>query len=182
VNIDWAEWGYRISAFFMGLFTVFMVVSLVVYFDESETSAISIFFFLAILGSYAVPLILHCGELSVIDFLKGIVYLIFLSPTYINIISLYSICNIHDISWGSRPAGDDVSKASKRDINMSIDYKNYRSQFLVVWAASNASIGFIVVLISRSGQQSYLFFFAAILTVMIGFKLICSFLHSCLSR
>jgi hypothetical protein len=39
-------------------------------------------------------------------FLKGIVAILFLGPTYVNVFSIFSITNIHDVSWGSRPDGD----------------------------------------------------------------------------
>jgi chitin synthase len=58
------------------------------------------------LSVYIIPMILRP-----IDFLKnfksyimGMIVYIFMIPTFVNIMSIYSMCNLHDISWGNRPS------------------------------------------------------------------------------
>lgn len=55
---------------------------------------------------YLLPMILRP-----LDFLKnfrlymiGVLSYIFMMPTFINVMAIYSMCNLHDISWGNRPA------------------------------------------------------------------------------
>jgi hypothetical protein len=42
----------------------------------------------------------------------------FFAPTFINIVSIYSVSNIHDVTWGSRPSGTEKKVNSKRDKEM----------------------------------------------------------------
>jgi lipoprotein signal peptidase len=105
--------------------------------------------------------------LRLVDFLKGTLYITFLTPTYINIFSIYAISNIHDVSWGSRPAGNKIKSKTNRDKAMEEEYMNYRSKFLVIWVVINNGIGFTIVYISRSSQITYLFVIAVLLAVVI---------------
>jgi chitin synthase len=59
------------------------------------------------LSVYFVPIILRP-----MDFVKncngycvGMIVYIFMLPTFINIMQVYSMSNLHDISWGNRPTG-----------------------------------------------------------------------------
>lgn len=109
--------------------------------------------------------------------MKGLVYVTYLAPTFINIITIYSVSNIHDVTWGSRPAGDSEADVNKRAKDMSIDYRDYRSKFLIIWLIFNAIAGGCVVIISRSNNYWYLFIFAVILMVMISSKILFSTLY-----
>jgi chitin synthase len=55
---------------------------------------------------FLIPMILRP-----LDFLKnfmnytmGLIAYLFMMPTFINIFQIYAMCNLHDISWGNRPA------------------------------------------------------------------------------
>lgn len=65
---------------------------------------------------YAIGAVIH-GEPSfmVTSFLQ---YLL-LSPSYINVLNIYSFCNIHDVSWGNRdtPQAKDLGTAKVSDKN-----------------------------------------------------------------
>ena len=37
-------------------------------------------------------------------YIVGLFTYIFMMPTFINVMSIYAMCNLHDISWGNRPA------------------------------------------------------------------------------
>ena len=47
-----------------------------------------------------------------------------MSPTYINLVTIYSFSNISDVTWGSRPAGvaNETSKEDKGNIIILIYY------------------------------------------------------------
>lgn len=65
---------------------------------------------------YAIGAILH-GEPSfmVTSFLQ---YLL-ISPSYVNVLNIYSFCNIHDVSWGNRdtPQAKDLGTAKVSDVD-----------------------------------------------------------------
>ena len=72
--------------------------------------------------SYIVPLLTNFTKIKLGSFLKGVVYVIYMAPTYINIITIYSFSNISDISWGSRPAGASAQVSSKERVRMYFKY------------------------------------------------------------
>ena len=76
---------------------------------------------------------MNITKLRIVDFVKGVVYSIYMTPTYINIFTIFAISNIHDISWGSRPSNiqDTGSKAMEKQ--KGIIYRNFRSNFLIMW-------------------------------------------------
>lgn len=55
-------------------------------------------------------------------------------PTIMNIFIIYSFCNVHDVSWGTRDAHhiEDGQAEAMRD-----KYKSFRSKLLVIWLTAN---------------------------------------------
>lgn len=51
------------------------------------------------ISAYMFGIILY-GSLGIL--LKGCVHFILMSPTYINMFFIYSFCNLHDCTWGTR--------------------------------------------------------------------------------
>jgi hypothetical protein len=154
-----------------------MIASIGIYFDEDTFASFGVIFLLAIIALYIVPLFLHLKTLKAVDFLKGIVYLVFMTPTYINIMAVYAVSNIHDVSWGSRPVGTTSNAISKKEANMSAEYQDFRSRFLIVWILLNNAVGFLVVVLSRSSQNVFLFLIGTVLFTTIGIKFVFSVLH-----
>jgi len=52
--------------------------------------------------------ILHC---SCGTMFKSLIHFIILTPTYVNVFIIFSMCNIHDVTWGSRI--DDLTEREK---------------------------------------------------------------------
>jgi cellulose synthase/poly-beta-1,6-N-acetylglucosamine synthase-like glycosyltransferase len=177
VKVEWAEIHFRVWCVFMGAFTILMIVSMVYFYFESDIASISVYFFIVLAASYLSPLILNFRSLRITDFIRGIIYVIFMSPTYININSVYAVSNIHDVSWGSREAGSDSNANSLKQERMEEDYKNYRSKFLIIWILLNNLVGFTVVLISRNQGIYYLLFIGSLLMIIVGIKILLSILH-----
>lgn len=38
------------------------------------------------------------------NYMVGLFSYLFMMPTFINIMQIYAMCNLHDISWGNRPS------------------------------------------------------------------------------
>ena len=110
-----------------------MVVATVLYaLDVDEMYNYTFILFAIWFLSYFIPLVLNLSKLRAGDFIKGVLFSLFLSPTYVNIFTIYAISNIHDVSWGSRPATNDpVSKSAEK--KKEENYKNFRANFLVFW-------------------------------------------------
>jgi hypothetical protein len=190
VKIEWAENFFRALSIVLGAFTVFMIVCIVIAAIQSqrgedndeEGNPLGIYFIAAIAASYVIPLITHYHTLKLTDFIKGSIYTLFMTPTFINIIVIYSLSNIHDVTWGSRPTGNQKSSESKRANNMESAYKDFRSWFLVIWLLANIGIGWLVVLLVRSEKDWYLVIIAALMLIVVGAKILFSQLHICMAK
>lgn len=160
----------------MGLFTILMVVCAFIYsFDQSVLSQAVIFLCIWLL-SYVLPLVFNFSKLRVADFIKGAVYSIFLSPTYINIFTIFAISNIHDVSWGSRPSVTDKSAMAIEAEREQI-YKDYRSKFLLIWVGINFAVGATITQLSRSGEAQSIEYVAIFLIVVLSLKICFGTMH-----
>ena len=90
-----------------------------------------------------------------IDFLKnvdkyilGLISYLFLLPTFINVMQVYSMSNLHDVSWGNRPKASDSEKSlsneEKKQKELKAYYKSFRTKFLVFWILCNIGMVFVI--------------------------------------
>jgi cellulose synthase/poly-beta-1,6-N-acetylglucosamine synthase-like glycosyltransferase len=177
VEITWAENGYRIWSFFMGLFTLLMLVSSVVYALDATFDSLGVVFLVAFILSYLVPLVLNCRKIRFTNFITGAIYATYLSPTYINILTIYAISNIHDVSWGSRPS-EKNSLLQALEKRKGMLYKNFRSNFLILWIIINVAVGAAIITLSRNDNfdVDVIFYLGAFLLVVMLFKIFFSIL------
>lgn len=95
-----------------------------------------------------------------------------------NLFTIYAISNIHDVTWGSRPTEEkqqDAFKAVER--KKGIEYRDYRSRFLVFWCICNLVVGYYLVYLYTNGNQSIIFNIGAFLTSVILFRIFFSTVH-----
>lgn len=95
---------------------------------------------IVMLGVFCVPCILRP-----IDFLKnfgsytlGMISYILLLPVFTNVFQIYAMSNLHDVSWGNRPAttGQEAFTDNKKDAKKNEeDYKVFRTNFMFFWVA-----------------------------------------------
>lgn len=183
VDINWAENSYRICSFVMGVFTMLMVACSIIFAIQGTATSIGILFLLAYVLSYLIPLILNFSNLKVSDFLKGVVYATYLSPTYVNILTIYAISNIHDVTWGSRVSSQEHTQVFKEvEKKKSILYQNYRSNFLIFWLIINAVVAVAILQFSTDKRIDIIFYLGAFLILVMIFKVTFSSLHMCKAR
>ena len=178
VRIEWIEAGFWIISMFMGILSMIMVIFSIIYVASLDVIFKIAFAFYILL--ILIPIVLNINRIKICDFIKGSIYAIYLSPTYINILTIYAISNIHDVSWGSRPDSKDkgpnsrFEKFEKLEKRREIEYKNYRSNFLIIWCLVNTLVSIAVL---YSINNDYLYFVHALaifLLFVTTFKLVCS--------
>lgn len=101
--------------------------------------------------------------------------MIFLTPTYINIFMIYSIANLHDISWGNRDTGGNKNDETRKNL------QQFRSTSLIVWLFMNIVYAFGMLYLVNEGSQMFLLVFVTMMSVTNIGKLIISILHKCSS-
>ena len=81
-------------------------------------------------------------------YLIGLVSYLFLMPMFINVFTIYAMCNLHDVSWGNRPTstGQEAFSANKQDQEKTkSDYMVFRTNFVLFWLMCNG-LYYVIVL------------------------------------
>ena len=95
---------------------------------------------------------------NVQGYVVGVLTYILLLPTFTNIMQIYAMCNLHDISWGNRPtvaAGSSGTNAfaenEKKQALLRKDYEVFRVNFFCFWCIVNGA--YIVFIDSVVNEQ-----------------------------
>lgn len=72
---------------------------------------------------------------------------IFMIPTFVNVFQVYSMCNLHDISWGNRPTQgvETVAIGSQNQEVIKQDYMVFRAYFFYFWIICNFLFSIITI-------------------------------------
>ena len=61
---------------------------------------------LAMMGVYVIPIMLYvfvfCQGSFLVDIIFSTISFLFYGPTYLNVLNIYALCRIDDISWGTK--------------------------------------------------------------------------------
>jgi cellulose synthase/poly-beta-1,6-N-acetylglucosamine synthase-like glycosyltransferase len=125
------------------------------FWEESENIFIAFLLIITLIGSYFLPPLLNFWRMNIVKYFFGVIILVFLSPTYINIIIIYSMANLHDISWGNRATDNKKGEDTRKSL------EQFRALYLIVWISLNAMYGYSIIYISDQNQK----FFVLTLTV-----------------
>lgn len=83
----------------------------------TQTIQILRYMILGIFGLYVFPIVISvvvfCRFDFVVDILLSTPAFIFYSPTYLNILNVYALCRIDDISWGTKGLDSDTGGKTK---------------------------------------------------------------------
>ena len=114
------------------------------------------------LSIYLVPFVMRPIDFlgNIGGYTVGLIAYILLVPMYINVFSIYSFSNLHDVSWGNRPSttgtGTEAFSANKIVQEMTQkNYKEFRANVLFIWIICNAAYFYIVLSLGASADPSY---------------------------
>ena len=171
---------YRIISTVLGLYTLTTIFLTIFYLfrDEYDPNAwrsqLSASMIIVMGLIFAIIILINLKN-AARPVLTGIIPFIYLTGTYVNIFLIYSICNIHDVSWGNRP--DKMSDEEKKKVD---DYKNERTRWVLVWILCNASFAYLSNIVTSSGEgygKAYILVLGVSAYTMIFFKFIGGFLY-----
>lgn len=166
---------YKFISFLFGLYTIGTIL-LVLYFIYKENdfqndgwkSSTSMGLIVISLLMFVITLLLNFE--SFFSIIRGIIHFILLTGTYVNIFTIYAICNIHDCSWGNRP--DLKTEAEKK---MDDRFKSKRANGVILWIIINGFFVYFSSLLSAYSNVAthyYLNSLAGFLYVIIFIKFI----------
>lgn len=106
---------------------------------------------LGIMGLYGVPIFISIVFFRRFDFIVDILFstpaFIFYSPTYLNVLNIYALCRIDDISWGTKGL-DSESGGKTKDLQDNWKkIKIIHVSKMVFW---NAVVGFLLLFFANS--------------------------------
>jgi len=101
----------------------------------------------------------------IICWFKNFFQYLFLQPTYSVILSIFSVCNIDDVSWGNRDSTHHMTKDS---------FKFYKIRFLFFWLILNfiQGWGFSYIVIETKYDKSLINTYSCIIAILLLFKLV----------
>jgi hypothetical protein len=111
-------------------------------------------------GLLAFIVLINC---EVVTILKGVIHYIFLIPTYVNIFFIYSICNVHDCTWGNRP--DALTAEEKERLE---EFEEFRTRWTILWALCNSGFAYVINQFNKSRSTESFYFLGGISLAGIG--------------
>ena len=71
----------------------------------------------------------------------GLCAYILMLPGFVNVMGIYSMCNLHDLSWGNRPSTSGgtnmITDQQKKQEALKNNYKMFRANFVMGWLSVN---------------------------------------------
>lgn len=132
--------------------------------------------------SQTLPVMLYC-KCNPFKLFIGFLAYLFMVPTYTNMFTIYSFCNTHDVSWGTRHRSlKNISAAISNKID---SYKKFRFHVLWIWIVFNVIGAYMFSqLVRRGGEVSNatLIGFASFLAFTLVFRLIAAIFSRCCIR
>mmetsp|Transcript_15193 Transcript_15193/g.23457 ORF Transcript_15193/g.23457 Transcript_15193/m.23457 type:complete len:300 (-) Transcript_15193:522-1421(-) len=146
------------------------------------------------LSVYLFPIILRPMDflLNFKSYVMGMLIYIVMLPTFANLMAIYSMANLHDLSWGNRPSAAQASagtNALSQNVNkqqeLKTKYMMFRTQFMMFWVVCN---GLYVIIIEalvnqpttqvlNDGSYGFLEGFAVFIASLVVFRFGFGLLH-----
>ena len=143
---------YKVICYLLGLYQFYFTILVIKFISEESGGNYILIAALATVGSFALIVVINC---QIITVLKGALHYIFMSASYVNIFLIYSICNIHDCTWGNRP--DALSAEEKERLE---EFEEFRTKWAIIWVLCNSGLAYLITSISdtsKTNSQSFIF-------------------------
>lgn len=99
---------------------------------------------------------------------------LFFGPTYLNILNIYSLCRIDDISWGTKG----LDSGNDKNANLKDSWKLIKFVHVVKYVVWNVILG--VVLLTLGASYIPRFFVTIIMVILIGVSMGVKVVLACL--
>ena len=159
----------RVEDFFKGLafvlglyqiYTFYLVASFIVTLDIENDPVVVAITIGSTVGLLGFIVVVNC---EVITILKGVLHYVFLIPTYVNIFFIYSICNVHDCTWGNRP--DSLTAEEKERLE---EFEEFRTRWAIIWALCNSGFAYVMAQLDEADSLVSYYFLSGVILVGIA--------------
>lgn len=151
---------FKFISFFLGIYQLFVLYLIYISLKEIENDNNKIYVasgLASVIASYTIIIILSWETATIF---KNVFHYLFLVPTYIHIFLIYSICNVHDCTWGNRP--DTLSDEEKSRLE---EFEDFRSRWAIIWALSNSGFAYFICWLDEY-EKACSFYFLAVVSGM----------------
>mmetsp|Transcript_32571 Transcript_32571/g.56385 ORF Transcript_32571/g.56385 Transcript_32571/m.56385 type:complete len:774 (-) Transcript_32571:45-2366(-) len=139
---------FNIMKLFFAAFTIIIICVTMLFgildLFSDQTSWPPIVVFVTAMIFVITPM-LH-GEFKVFSYM---IHFTLMISTYSNILTIFSICNTHDCTWGNRP-----QELTAKEIEQEEEKKGFRTRWLIVWTISNAAFAYFLNVIDKASTSS----------------------------
>lgn len=146
------------------------------------------------LGVYLLPIVFRPIDFvfNLPQYCLGIASYMLMLPIFVNVMQVYSMCNLHDLSWGNRPSASSgaeaLSSTAKKQQDLKTSYMVFRVNFLTFWIGCNITYAMIIEnyvtnsdssksLIANSGEWGFLEIFSLYLACLVLYRAFFGGLH-----
>jgi cellulose synthase/poly-beta-1,6-N-acetylglucosamine synthase-like glycosyltransferase len=141
---------FKIVAMVFGVYMFATIICTLIYIFQAKFPIWVIYVIVGTGACFGLGILAHCATMTI---LKGLFHYLFLTPTYVNIFLIYSICNINDCTWGNRP--DLLSAEEKKRIE---EFEEFRTRWLIVWVLCNTGyVAMIQSIVNTSSGDYYIY-------------------------
>lgn len=127
---------------------------------------------------YIIPIsiyILLFGRVNILcEIILGGFSFLFFGPTYLNILNIYSLCRIDDISWGTKG----LDSGSNKNANLKDSWKLIKFVHVIKYVSWNVILG--ATLLTLGSSYISRFFVTIVMVVLIGVSMSVKVLLSCI--
>lgn len=108
------------------------------------------------------------------DFLRNIIPYMVIRPFMLMLLTMYSFCNVHDCSWGTKGLNNSSSDSenSYSGNKKSKQFKYFRLLTFVIWISVNVLVTLLFTIQSPEGKQTSLKWLLYFFVVFTSFKII----------
>ena len=147
-----------ISVFLSCYMALFIVLLVNIFFNSWGKIEVMAPVLLTVIGFF---LILVVND-AVLGALTGSIQFLLATPIYINIFTIYAICNIHDVSWGNR--AQELTQEEKEQMD---ENEKFRTGWTLLWAFINFFFAYILDAADQSDEDYAMYIY------VIGFIGMC---------
>lgn len=158
---------YRVISVILGIYS-YATIALTFYFMFNKDIKVEISFTeqlsisLLAIGTFMIFLIILLNPTSIPSMLGSPIY-IFFTGAYVNMFLIYSICNIHDVSWGNRP-----DKQTEDEKKQTVRFETERTRWVILWIISNGAFAYVVDVIDNGDGTNSRIYISCIALIAIS--------------
>ncbi|CAI2379098.1 unnamed protein product [Moneuplotes crassus] len=150
-----------------GIGLIFMVQ------DDINIYSLSIVGF-ALICYFVLPFIPHLCDFNWIKYILAVPILLFLTPLYVSVMTIFAFSNTQEVSWGKRATTENISDETKKSL------EQFRAGFLMLWILSNTAYSYGTLYLDQDQRNYYILVISLLFSIPIIVKAFFALFYYCI--